>query len=160
VAMETSATVSGMIEIPYVPASQRRLQVIEEDSIVVVGQPRPKKRKRPKAAVLESEPTSKEGSVDRSSANKDKAQQILEPFDYSTVPNILDDAPGPETEPEMKRKKRKGGKSKGTCGALGHNLLADAPIHLLGGKIEYGDFPAPPKAHRELKAGNQSKTFK
>jgi hypothetical protein len=28
------------------------------------------------------------------------------------------------------------------------------------GKIEYGNFPAPPRAHRELKSGNLSRTFK
>ena len=35
-----------------------------------------------------------------------------------------------------------------------HSLVFD-----LGGAF-YGDFPAPPKAHSELKSGNQSHTFK
>ena len=83
-----------------------------------------------------------------------------EPFDYSAVPNILDDIPTPEHD-MTPRKKKKQKQNKGElavctslCRSTTHFRLA------AGGVIEYGNFPAPPKAHRELKSGNQSFTFK
>jgi len=73
--------VSGMqVEIPYVPASQRPTrQVIqdEKDTIVVVGQAR-RKRKRKKG----------EQNVDKGDATKAEV-----PFDFLSVPNILDTDP-------------------------------------------------------------------
>ena len=73
--------VSGMqVEIPYVPASQRPTrQVIqdEKDSIVVVGQAR-QKRKRKKG---------------EQNVEKGGAMTAEEPFDFSSVPKILDTNP-------------------------------------------------------------------
>jgi hypothetical protein len=54
---------SGMqIEIPYVPESQRKTTKVVEDSIVVVGQARQKKRKRTRTAVDADLVSSAEGS--------------------------------------------------------------------------------------------------
>jgi len=39
-----------------------------------------------------------------------------------------------------------------------HSELKSGNQH--SGGVFYGDFPAPPKAHSELKSGNQSHTFK
>ncbi|TFK48707.1 hypothetical protein OE88DRAFT_1663795 [Heliocybe sulcata] len=116
-------------EIPFVPPSQRQPKATAEvldDTIVMVGQARQKKRKRsdkPKAA-----------------KDKSKEEEAAEPFDYSTVSNILDEAPDlEEQEPAGKKKRRQKGKE---------------PVY------QYGNFPAPPRAHREVKSGNQSLTFK
>ncbi|KZT28826.1 hypothetical protein NEOLEDRAFT_1057691 [Neolentinus lepideus HHB14362 ss-1] len=123
-------------EIPFVPPSQRQpkptIEVLD-DTIVLVGQARQRKRKRsdkPKAAKEKSK-----SSVD--------AEEVVEPFDYSTVSNILDDAPDVEDAPAGKKKRRQREKAKGQL-----------PVY------QYGNFPAPPRAHREVKSGNQSLTFK
>jgi len=112
----------AQVEIPFVPASQRPAKREEKDTIVVVGQMHQKRKRK---------------------ADKSSAQQVEEPFDFSSVPNILDDNPEPvkeEEETETKRKRqRKMNKKGGTF---------------------YGDFPAPPKAQSELKSGNKSYTFK
>ncbi|KNZ78491.1 Exosome complex exonuclease rrp6 [Termitomyces sp. J132] len=134
--------VSGMqVEVPFVPASQRRVvQVTEDDSIVVVGQARQRKRKRTK---LTTDGLAEASSLKNEHKNKDgRAQDDVnnhEPFDFTAVPNILDDNPNVE---DMKQKKQKRQKKQKTGGTF------------------YGDFPAPPKAHSELKRGNQSYTFK
>lgn len=140
--------VLGMaVEIPFIPASQRKAMGIVEDSIVVVGQARQKKRKRTKAAVNDLG-----SSRSAESLNKKKIQQERvngtpknevtsdkeEPFDFSVVPNILDNNPNLE-ESAVKKKKQRRQKN---------------------GEAFYGDFPAPPKAYSELKRGNQSHTFK
>lgn len=109
------------VEIPYVPASQRRTTAeIVEDSIVVVGQARQKKRKRTKGA---AEATDQAPSAEDSAAKKTKNDRAAdkttpqehstpEPFDFSAVPNILDDNPNTD-ETKVKRKKSK--QTKGAC---------------------------------------------
>ncbi len=87
--------VSGMqVEIPYVPASQRPTrQVIqdEKDSIVVVGQAR-QKRKRKKG---------------EQNVEKGGAMTAEGPFDFSSVPNILDTNPNGEDEVNDENSQRK-----------------------------------------------------
>ncbi|KAJ6465107.1 ribonuclease H-like domain-containing protein [Mycena vitilis] len=129
------------VEVPYVPAAQRTTkQVVEvvDDSIVVVGQARQKKRKRAKVD------TGVDGEPDGGSNKATKKEKHNTPsgdaevFDFGAVPNILDDVPNGEDMRIKKKKKQK--------------QVKDKPF--------YGDFPAPPKAHSELKGGNQSHTFK
>ncbi|RDB15305.1 Exosome complex exonuclease rrp6 [Hypsizygus marmoreus] len=127
------------VEMPYVPAAQRRTTQVVEDSIVVVGQARQKKRKRTKSAPEGVEPSlSAEGSGPKKTRQQGNGSKD-EPgtFDFSAVPNILDD--NPNTEDSKKKKRQKKQKN---------------------GGMFYGDFPAPPKAHSELKRGNQSHTFR
>jgi len=86
-------------EIPFVPASQRPAREEESDTIVVVGQVH-KKRKRKAARTFASDQDV------TSSVNTE------EPFDFSFVPNILDDDPeagkgeGEETGKKRKRQKK------------------------------------------------------
>ncbi|KAG5642308.1 hypothetical protein DXG03_003028 [Asterophora parasitica] len=135
---------SGMqVEIPFVPAAQRKTTAqTVDDSIVVVGQARQKKRKRTKSTPDGAVSASAEGLSQKSkpqhegSGSKDEPGEP-EPFDFSAVPNILDDNPHTEETKQKKRQKKQ----------------------KRGGEF-YGDFPAPPKAHSEVKRGNQSHTFK
>ncbi|KAJ7265982.1 hypothetical protein B0H12DRAFT_179215 [Mycena haematopus] len=136
------------VEIPYVPAAQRTTKVeVVDDSIVVVGQARQKKRKRAKNDVGTDGGDGDTGkSATANSASPKKMPKTekqddsgeVEAFDFSAVPNLLDDLPNGEDNRVKRKKKQKQGK--------------DKPF--------YGDFPAPPKAHSELKSGNQSHTFK
>jgi len=140
------------IEIPFVPAAQRKSLINRdpiEDSIVVVGQTQQKKRKRTKAIALQ-DPDKRDSSVDgsdksaskRAKSSKTDEQSVpLEAFDYSTVSNILDDAPAPSHDSNERVKKKKRHFVKG------------------GISMQFGNFPAPPKAHREVKSGNQTRTF-
>jgi exosome complex exonuclease RRP6 len=108
--------VLGMaVEIPFVPASQRKGTQIVEDSIVVVGQARQKKRKRTKSTVDHGDPSH---SADDLNAKTQQEQVNLtlkdevpsgveEPFDFSVVPNILDNNPDLEESTVKKRKKQK-----------------------------------------------------
>lgn len=113
----TTDTMSGMqVEIPYVPASQRTRTEAVEDSIVVVGQARQKKRKRTKVATdtVEVAPSAEGSATKKARSSRDKeltghedgkgAVSGLEPFDFSAVPNILDDNPNIE---DGKKKQRK-----------------------------------------------------
>src|ERR1700761_5157877 len=89
------------IEVPYVHAAQRTTkQIVEvDDSIVVVGQPRIKKRKHAKAD------TEVDGGVPSTESLKKATKKVdrepggkadTEAFDFSAVPNILDDVPNEE----------------------------------------------------------------
>ncbi|KAJ8523231.1 hypothetical protein ONZ45_g260 [Pleurotus djamor] len=143
-----STTLTMEVEHPFVPASDRKARVateVEEDTIIVVGQ-RSKKRKRKdnnKGSVAEAggegEATSSASPRKAKKAkDSDNEKESEKPFDFSTVPNILDDAPAVEAEAvKRKRKQNKG-----------------------GGSFGYGDFPRPPKAHSELRSGNQTQTFR
>lgn len=101
-----SEVVGAQAEIPFIPASQRQegaqdaLEGPVKDSIVMVGQASRKKRKRTKG----------ESASNKSTKEEDGS---AEPFDYSTVSNILDE--GSDHEPEAagsmrKRKQRTQGK--------------------------------------------------
>ncbi|KAF7331658.1 Exosome complex exonuclease RRP6 [Mycena kentingensis (nom. inval.)] len=111
------------LEIPYVPAAHRTTKPAAEvvdDSIVVVGQARTKKRKRAKTDDAETA----EESKPRASKKSSPTPQAEEGFDFSSVPNILDDVPNDEET--RAKKKKKGKKDRGEA------------------KPMYGDFPAPP----------------
>ncbi|KAF9474588.1 hypothetical protein BDN70DRAFT_865980 [Pholiota conissans] len=147
VANEKVDEVTGMqVEIPYVPAAQRstkRVEEVERDTIVTVGLAR-QKRKRKAGEVKEQDVESASpddgAMLDVKAKVKKEGDGLesgaIEPFDFAAVPNILDD--NPDTEDRKKKRQRK---------------------TIKGGNF-YGDFPAPPKAHSELKSGNQSHTFK
>ena len=105
--------VSSMdVEIPFIPAPQRKKEVLneEQDTIVVVGQAR-QKRKRPKASPDGVEATS--GSAgERIKKTKVKSEveakdEDGETFDFSAVPNILDDNPNLDDEKKKKKRERK-----------------------------------------------------
>jgi len=131
--------VSSMdVEIPFIPAPQRSIKVLneEQDTIVVVGQAR-QKRKRPKASPDGVEATL--GKKTKVTSGVEAKDEDGEAFDFSAVPNILDDNPNLGDEKTKKKKRERKEKKGGTF---------------------YGDFPAAPKAHSELKSGNQSQTFK
>ncbi|KAF8184172.1 hypothetical protein BJ912DRAFT_975089 [Pholiota molesta] len=133
--------VTGMqVEVPYVPAAQRstkRVEVVEQDTIVTVGQARQKrKRKAGEGKEQAGSGVLEDGASSDSKPNAKKTPVgAVELFDFAAVPNILDDNP----DMEDRKKKRQRKQNKGNF---------------------YGDFPAPPKAHSEVKSGNQSHTFK
>lgn len=91
----------GQIEIPFVPAHKRQTlsnpqnYEIKDDTIVVVGQAgaRQRKRKRDKARAIP--PTSqlksgtRLGGAETSASTVDHDREVEE-FDYSSVPNLLD----------------------------------------------------------------------
>ncbi|KAJ7579253.1 hypothetical protein C8J56DRAFT_1006792 [Mycena floridula] len=142
--------VMGMqVEIPFVPASQRQQKMIVDDTVVVVGQ-RKRKRNKGKSAAEDSQGDSEQHpeSSEETSTKKSKVAKVeqvkedLKPFDFGAAPNILDDAPLAESAKIKRQRKEKKQKSEKTGGSF------------------YGDFPAPPRAHSQLKTGNQSYTFK
>ncbi|KAG2034579.1 hypothetical protein BDR03DRAFT_599374 [Suillus americanus] len=100
---EASDGILGQAEIPFIPTDQRqpRLAPVSDDTIVVVGQARQKKRKRIKTTVLGKPPTG-----DQDDTGEDEA------FDYATVPNLLDDLPPAPEELDTRKKKKQ--KAKGT----------------------------------------------
>lgn len=147
--------VSGMqVEIPYVPAPQRPTkQVIqdEKDTIAVVGQAR-QRRKRKKGGQLNE----KTKPVDASNLVGHQ-----EPFDFSSVPNILDtnpDSGDDGNDDEVKQRKRLKKKKNGV--SICCPILSTFISTLVSGVNFYGDFPAPPKANSEVRSGNKSYTFK
>ena len=133
---------SGMEEMAFVPAAQRQnasREPVVDDTIVVVGQTRTKKRKRPaKAAATEAV-----------AAGEDE-----EMFDFETVSNILDE--GSEPEVADKRMRKKGAKGALSLCNVDGQLIIDWRV----ATYQYGNFGAPPKAHSEVKSGNQSRTFR
>ncbi|KAI0345691.1 hypothetical protein BDW22DRAFT_1426352 [Trametopsis cervina] len=100
-------TITEQVEIPFVPANERqdkRAAVVETvaDTIVVVGQPQRKKRKREKKA------------ADVSNVQRESEQPAADAeFDYSTVSNILDEGSdhepaGPVGGPRKRKQKGQG----------------------------------------------------
>ncbi|KAI1789123.1 hypothetical protein LXA43DRAFT_1096686 [Ganoderma leucocontextum] len=125
----------GVEELPFVPASQRK-QAAEsiDDTIVVVGQPKRKKRKR----VAEKATDASDAVAGQGSSVK---EEEVEAFDYASASNILDDGSDHERADVRSAKKRQ--------------------KHVKGSNASfYGNFGAPPKAHSQLKSGNQSRTFR
>ncbi|KAI0060351.1 hypothetical protein BV25DRAFT_1917713 [Artomyces pyxidatus] len=133
-------------EIPFIPASQRQSVKVEavDDTIVVVGQARQKKRKRSKKTDAEDVSALQAGTArpkEGVAAPKGtKAEPESVPFDFATASNILDDE---RVEEEKKGPKKRQKKNKGS-----------------GGVLEYGNFPAPPRDRSQVKSGNQSHTFR
>lgn len=101
------------VEMPYVPASQRNITQVVDDSIVVVGQVRQKKRKRAKATTVGTDASAEASNeVGRKEViPNDESATFEQPFDFSAVPNILDDNPNIEdSKKKRKQKKQKTGK--------------------------------------------------
>lgn len=96
---------SLQVEVPFVPAAQRLKREDVDDSLVVVGQSKQKKRKRTGGAEQSTSTSKKPKSVSGSE----------EPFDFSSVPNVLDQLPDTQ---EDTRVKKKGKQKKGTQGFL------------------------------------------
>jgi len=119
------------VEVPFVPAAARKPKVLEtyaEDTIVVVGQTRPKKRKRNSKKLTEqaesceilavpgNEDVEHHGVVSMSKplGEKEKPEIVMEAgetsdeqdFDFSAVPNILDDDPDNEAQERNTKPKR------------------------------------------------------
>jgi exosome complex exonuclease RRP6 len=100
-----------------------------------------------------------ETSDTASTSKKRKERGPVEPFDYSSVPNILDDEPVPQQEPKQKKQKKnkeKGAARRSRCG-LRWTLIAFS-FHV--GMDPSSNFPPTPKARNEPKSGNKSVTFK
>ncbi|KAF8621412.1 hypothetical protein AX15_007824 [Amanita polypyramis BW_CC] len=148
------------VEVPFVPASERKPNILDErveDTIVIVGRPHARKRKRsavPKAISKQHGPSVVRDAERVDSVSKKEGCDSQESemaihetsggqrdFDFSAVPNILDD--DPDNEAEDRRSKQKKLKKQPKAKAMSH-----------------GNFPAPPKAHSEFKGGNQSHTFR
>ncbi|EEB95284.1 hypothetical protein MPER_05767, partial [Moniliophthora perniciosa FA553] len=158
-------------EVPFVPASQRASKVNEtvEDTIVLVGQTKQKKRKRTKATGQGGEPpgepedTTRKRKKGAKSQNRTDVTEAQEEFDFSSVPNILDEPPPSSGTDELSANKKKG-KAKQNKGKF--SIFVPAPDHDLTAcaccaeKAFHGNFPAPPKVHSELKSANKSHTFK
>ncbi|PBK67308.1 hypothetical protein ARMSODRAFT_1086260 [Armillaria solidipes] len=80
---ESSREVEMQAEIPFIPASQRQLREAIEDTLVVVGQVRQKKRKRVAPADMDDGTPGTEvtSSKKSKSGEGESAGQDLEPFD-------------------------------------------------------------------------------
>ncbi|KAF8636209.1 hypothetical protein AX17_003695 [Amanita inopinata Kibby_2008] len=173
---EEVTDVLGMqVEVPFVPAAERKPKILDsrvEDTIVVVGQPRARKRKRKERGAVSLDAVDDGMEVEQNEAGlgqnggpskgreefgkererddsqdivMEGADEVLEAqgdFDFSAVPNLLDDDPDNEAEDKQTKQKR-------------HKKQANK-----GGGMFYGDFPAPPKAHSEFRRGNKSQTFR
>lgn len=89
-------------EIPFVPAHLRQTVKAEivDDAIVVVGQ-RQKKRKRNKKAGIGGDDGSEMPSTP-AAHTKTEPEEVV-PFDFASVPNILDDASSDRCELEVER---------------------------------------------------------
>jgi exosome complex exonuclease RRP6 len=129
------------VEIPFVPAGQRQSIPVPEvpmDTIVVVGQ-RQKKRKRERAPKTVADGDA--AAAVEPAEPAEPAETELEPFDYASAPNILDQGQtllaGQGPGGMQKRRKK-------------HEQAA----------VQYGDFPAPPRAPADVKSGNRSYTYK
>ena len=102
------------VEIPYVPAAQRNRAAVPtvDDTIVVVGQP---KKKRKRAAAERGEANGDAEGRERAAVKEEAAE--VEAFDYSSVPNILDDVPIEDAaEGPSSRKKKKHAKGEDSSG--------------------------------------------
>ena len=94
---DTTGDDGATAEIPFIPASLRQTVKPEvvDDAIVVVGQ-RQKKRKRNKKAGVGGDDSSETPST-LAGHTKVEPEDIV-PFDFASVPNILDDAPSERGE--------------------------------------------------------------
>jgi len=132
----------AMAEIPFVPAPLRQSVKAEvvDGAIVVVGQ-RQKKRKRNK--MVRGGDDGCEMPSTPPAHTKAEPGEIV-PFDFASVPNILDDAPSQrsgELEDERAGKRHRSRKR-------------------LGAALDRESFPATPKDPREVRSGNVSHTFR
>lgn len=115
------------VEVPFVPAAARKPKVLEphiDDTIVVVGQTRAKKRKRNSKKFAEQQGETREsataagaeekvasmskaqGREEEPDAEMEMASDEQDDFDFSAVPNILDDDPDSEAQERRTKQKR------------------------------------------------------
>ncbi|KIL61896.1 hypothetical protein M378DRAFT_813274 [Amanita muscaria Koide BX008] len=129
------------VEVPFVPASQREPRILDkrvEDTIVVVGKFGGKKRRRdaPSKDMSEqsargsvtTEPKGREIRAKRKCRRKDGPEtrhlttdsiiiRDQKDFDFSAVPNILDDPSNPAEEPSRPKKVKGSVSSRGNFSA-------------------------------------------
>ncbi|KZT31893.1 hypothetical protein SISSUDRAFT_1056155 [Sistotremastrum suecicum HHB10207 ss-3] len=144
-----------MLDLTFVPATERKKTSGDVMDNVVVGRQRKRKRKEPSTTPLnvesevagppqaEPHPSAPEpngAKKKKARHSKEQEEVSLDPFDYATASNLLDDIPDKKASDPAKRKKEKKKKPAGTG-------------------LEYGNFPAPPKAHSEFKGGNLSHSY-
>jgi exosome complex exonuclease RRP6 len=96
---DASMAVLEQPEVPFVPLSQRQTVAREviDDSVVIVGQRQQKKRKRNKEKKEKSHVAEQE---------QEEPEQDVQPFDYASVPNILDDDSETRGDPVERPKKK------------------------------------------------------
>ncbi|KAM6493825.1 hypothetical protein JOM56_010186 [Amanita muscaria] len=162
--IDVTGVLGMQVEVPFVPAAQREPKIVDkrvEDTIVVVGKVGAKKRRRDAPSKDTSEQSARgspsfmddraEGQGDmsqkklpkerrsRNTTLDNKTSEEQKDFDFSAVPNVLDDPSNP-TEESSRPKKVKLDKVKGRESSR---------------KVS-----AAQKAHREFQGGNRSHTFK
>lgn len=162
---ETSLTAPEQIEIPFVPPAKRMNIVAEvEDSIVMVGQQKQKKRKRVKQATDgQTEGGTGEAAASDLSREKGKGKskagresEAIVPFDFASAPNMLDTPESAATPKPLQKRAKKGELQYSSVLFISHaNKMLGT-----GRTLEYGNFPAPPRAFSEVKGGNKSHTFR
>ena len=135
----------------YLPPAQRHPVDVIDDSIIVVGPARQKKRKRqdflPRMPIQSGDWVSWNGNSKRPKQRQNAdADDSLESFDYSKVPNILDDVPIPEQDPG-KRKKKQQKQNQGMRCIVYVYVLSTKFIDILNKNREYGLwwFPSTPE---------------
>jgi exosome complex exonuclease RRP6 len=163
----------AMTEIPFVPASRRQPVKAEvvDDAIVVVGQ-RQKKRKRNKNAGIGREGSHETTPSTPADAHAKVEPEEILPFDFASVPNILDDAPGERSELEDgrtgKRRRSKKGLGEFCLFLISFPLRCNAGLMLAtclcdvmtGAALDRDSFPATPKDRREVRSGNVTRSFR
>ncbi|KAF8517423.1 ribonuclease H-like domain-containing protein [Hysterangium stoloniferum] len=141
--VEEDSSAAAVAEIPFIPPAQRQSAIKADpdanDVIVVVGQRQKKRKRKEKGKEVAGSGASSESTPSKKlkDQNADAVKmEAIEPFDFDSAPNILDQ-PKPTAAP-VKRKRQRG---------------ADAAV-------QYGNFGAPPRNMSEVKGGNQSHTFR
>lgn len=130
------------MEVPFVPAAARRPRLLDsrtEDTIVVVGQTRAKKRKRNSKKIVEqgesesataagaehrmADMSKAQGGEEEPGAEMETASDEQDDFDFSAVPNILDDDPDSQerrTKQKRPKKQDRANRAKGLSFDLVH----------------------------------------
>ncbi|PFH53303.1 hypothetical protein AMATHDRAFT_137825 [Amanita thiersii Skay4041] len=127
------------IEIPFISAAERKPKMSDprtEDTIVVVGQGRMKKRKHKNVAL------SARANREIANVSDGTTTDNQEDFDFAAASNILDNNSDNEAEERVTKPQKPKKQTQMTKGQF------------------YGEFPAPPKASSEFRRGNQSFTFR
>ena len=173
----------GAEEVPFVPAALRASKpqpsADDRDAIVTVGRPKEKKRKRDKtadavatgASAVDVKGKGREVSPppakvdDLTTPAASTAKVTGKPFDYSAVPNGLDQVVKQDNPNKLKKaKKVKKRASEHVCAAKcppkQKLTLLLASTHALAAVVQYGDFKRPPQSMAETKKGNKNMTFK
>lgn len=131
-------TATEQIEMAFVPASERQHATSTTgDTIITVGQRSQQKKKRK-----------------RNPASNGQEDDI-EVFDYTTEPSLLDVGGMKQVRPVTKKRNR--GEHVQCCTKRQCPTLTPSQEPA---PVQFGNFPAPPKAHNQPKSGNQSHSFR